>query len=465
MKVLFLQQGDLCIRTYKEAIALAKNSILDISLYCGKINEYFETKNFRFVSDEFIEEMNIHSAKIKLYNIIKEINPDIIHTHNPPDWYVKFIKEKFKEIYLVHDIHDIYTTEGVFYCDIPEALKYADAIITVSEKCKEIFSKMTLADIYIIPSGSISDLTLQPNKYSSYDSRIHAAYVSSFYHFEDIKPIIDKLYQRLKGKVIIHLYCNTDNFVNDIKKEIANKEGIILENKIHDFNQLSNVISRNDLGLLTEYYRQDELLMPNKLFDYGAAKLPILTYENEYQKDMFKDWIKFYDDWNGSVWTPKENIRFMMKDYVNDILNIYNNLIKINENNRYATVLHKEINQSKLFIGKDCCIDKSCVIDITSDIKIGNFVNIEQDVLIYTHEHKFDTKNPLLEHWNKKENTIFRSKKICDDVYVGAKSIILMKCNYIAKGVVILPGSVINESIFEEYSIWSGNPAKKIGKR
>lgn len=117
--------------------------------------------------------------------------------------------------------------------------------------------------------------------------------------------------------------------------------------------------------------------------------------------------------------------------------------------------------------------DNSCVavakaagIDITGDTEIGRWVNISSGAMLWTHAHPMKGRQPLLvmEMDNPQGFTIPMNKKICDDVWIFS-SIILPQCQMIAKGVVVGAGSVVTKSIDEEYSIWAGNPARKVGMR
>lgn len=54
--------------------------------------------------------------------------------------------------------------------------------------------------------------------------------------------------------------------------------------------------------------------------------------------------------------------------------------------------------------------------------------------------------------------------KIEDDVWIGAKVIVLPGCKHIGKGIVIGAGSVVTKDI-PDYAIIGGNPAKIIRYR
>lgn len=119
--------------------------------------------------------------------------------------------------------------------------------------------------------------------------------------------------------------------------------------------------------------------------------------------------------------------------------------------------------KGKLKIGKPFYVHPSVYIDNTGDVEIGNHVSISRNVEIYTHCHHHD-KNLNITEAVQNKGTIPKSLQIEDDVYIGAKAIILAKVKKIGKGAIIGAGAVITKEI-GEYEIWGGNPAVKIGER
>ena len=117
---------------------------------------------------------------------------------------------------------------------------------------------------------------------------------------------------------------------------------------------------------------------------------------------------------------------------------------------------------------EDSCILVSpySSIDITGWVSVGRWVMIGSRVNILTHSHTLSGVTPLLlaEEEFKEDFTKPTDKVICDDVWIH-ESTILPQCNYIANGVIIGIGSVVTKPITEKFSIWAGNPAKKIGHR
>ncbi len=82
------------------------------------------------------------------------------------------------------------------------------------------------------------------------------------------------------------------------------------------------------------------------------------------------------------------------------------------------------------------------------------------DVVILTQNHKFDRLDiPMLDQGFKDEQPV----TICDDVWIGARVIILPGVT-VGKGAIIAAGAVVTKDV-PEYAIVGGNPARVIKMR
>lgn len=112
-----------------------------------------------------------------------------------------------------------------------------------------------------------------------------------------------------------------------------------------------------------------------------------------------------------------------------------------------------------IIIGNDSGIGRNC--RVPSDTIIGNNVMMAEDVLIYNYNHKYDDITiPMNKQGRGKKSNL----TINDDVWVGARVIVLPSVDHIGKGVIIGAGAVITKNI-PDYAIVGGNPAKVLKYR
>ena len=89
-------------------------------------------------------------------------------------------------------------------------------------------------------------------------------------------------------------------------------------------------------------------------------------------------------------------------------------------------------------------------------VKIGNYLMMAEDVLFLGGGHKYDRLDIPMCHQNAEPKTPL---EIEDDVWIGARAMILPGCKHIGKGVIIGAGAVVTKDI-PDYAIVGGNPAK-----
>lgn len=118
--------------------------------------------------------------------------------------------------------------------------------------------------------------------------------------------------------------------------------------------------------------------------------------------------------------------------------------------------IHSKSNEIR--IGKNTIIAHSCQIDCTGSIKIGRNCVISQETLIFTHDHLLEMDIA------SNDGIIPTSLTIGDNVWIGARAIILPSVNYIKDCAVIGAGTTVSKNV-DAFEIVAGNPAIKIGER
>lgn len=112
-------------------------------------------------------------------------------------------------------------------------------------------------------------------------------------------------------------------------------------------------------------------------------------------------------------------------------------------------------------IGNSCFINSGCVLYTGNGIQLGNYVAIAANCTFAPTNHEFHAANILIIQQG------FRPSRggivVEDDVWIGANSVILDGAR-LRKGCVVGAGSLVRGEL-EPYTIYAGNPLRKIGMR
>ncbi len=113
----------------------------------------------------------------------------------------------------------------------------------------------------------------------------------------------------------------------------------------------------------------------------------------------------------------------------------------------------------KLELGDNVSINPMCYIDATGELKIGNDVSIAHAATIMTTSHSFDSYELPI----KDQPVIMKKTEVCDNVWIGAKAVILYG-NTVGSGSVIGACSIVTHDV-KENTVNVGVPAKAIKER
>jgi maltose O-acetyltransferase len=116
--------------------------------------------------------------------------------------------------------------------------------------------------------------------------------------------------------------------------------------------------------------------------------------------------------------------------------------------------------------GKDFSVGKEVALgtnfkSLTRKVTIGNYLMMAEDVLFLGGGHKYDRLDIPMGHQGDEPKTPLH---IDDDVWIGARVMILPGCKHIGTGAIIGAGSVVTKDV-PDYAIVGGNPAKVIKYR
>ena len=213
------------------------------------------------------------SSVADMNNIVTNVDPDIIHVHNTPDWPTISIR-KITDYPIIHDIHDFTSDWGT----LREACRLSDYIVTVNSDMARDLSNVISRDVQVYHTTPPRKVT-QLLKLSEGDGKPHTVFIGSF-HYEQVArnsaEAMSRTFKTLKMPIHIH-----SNFFRSILKEYEN-DYFILEDEI-PFADVPTVLSQYDLGIALPFDTVDSNLsynythmLPSKMFDYWQAGIPTI---------------------------------------------------------------------------------------------------------------------------------------------------------------------------------------------
>jgi acetyltransferase-like isoleucine patch superfamily enzyme len=112
-------------------------------------------------------------------------------------------------------------------------------------------------------------------------------------------------------------------------------------------------------------------------------------------------------------------------------------------------------------IGTPRFIAKSVMFDDFDRIEIGDHLVVSINTCFLTHDYSYTTALRATGETAAADIGILRNITIGNNVFIGMNSIILPGCK-IGHNVIIGAGSVVRGTI-EDFSVYAGNPAQRIG--
>jgi hypothetical protein len=289
MKIVMIS-GHGCIRMLKQAIVLIEKGH-EVHLICNKLPSFREQfKTFHLCSDT---EQMLDCLRL----FVKAGDVDIFHAHNEPSWYVTALKEMTDKPVIL-DVHDSYLARTT--PDEADELR-AKGIWCLREMTEER-TNFQLADALIFPGDHFRQVIVPEYKLSQPALTLPSYVPKRFYQYQTMQWLGGLVYE---GKVNLPAeaqgmaqgfnYCD----YTDLSAK-ANELGIDFHiyagrdkaeflghyDKAHTFvhepltfETLINKISGHDWGLVgnLNHTREWEVAMPNKLFEYMAACVPIVA--------------------------------------------------------------------------------------------------------------------------------------------------------------------------------------------
>ena len=281
--------GHCCIRVQKMAIPLIEKGH-EVHLIGSKIPGFYEQyKSFALCCDieQYLESIKLH---------VDAGNVDVFHCHNEPSWFVTAIKE-LCDVPVILDVHDSFLTrstpdEAVAALDRQE--KHVRVSVEERNNCQ-------LADGLVFPGDDFRALVTtefaldQPClTLPSYVPRRFYQHSAADWHGGMVYEGKVNLPSETKGYNSGFNYCDYTDVATraasmgmdfhlyagrqDDKFREHYKDKAFIHRPL-DYGELVARIGRHDWGLVgnTVKTQQWKVAMPNKLFEYIAAGMPVVS--------------------------------------------------------------------------------------------------------------------------------------------------------------------------------------------
>lgn len=214
---------------------------------------------------------------LKLFNLVRQINPTVLHAHSSSIIWgviIKILNPKIKLIW--HDHYGL--SESLNDSDriiIKFISKYIDGVVAVNQILRDwSIRNMKSKKTVFLPNFPY----LKRIKKSTNKERITILYLANLRPQKDHLTLIDaarhlKLISEVKFQIYLAGIDSNDDYSTEVKAKIHQYE---LESDIHILGPVSNaenLLEQSDLGIISSISEG----LPISLLEYGIAGLPVVV--------------------------------------------------------------------------------------------------------------------------------------------------------------------------------------------
>lgn len=291
------------MRTLKLAYGLKWLLGKEVSLVFGHQGKTLT--EFYGYGDEFFDEFVLLSKdnpEKSIFELVNSYKPDIIHSHNAPDFLTLAALNSVKDTPIIHDTHDALTMRNTPYSlndDEERVSQYAvEEKIANEESHGRIYITKGvqdyLRDQYSVDPGSEiifnnyvpKDCIPQKleTKLSSVDGETHIAYAGTISshiegHHYDLRGIFREIADH---QFHIHIYASRED---EAYERLARESEYIHYHGHLDQRELMKDLTRYDYGWAGFNDAKNkvhlDVCLPNKTFEYISCGLPVLSYPHK----------------------------------------------------------------------------------------------------------------------------------------------------------------------------------------
>jgi len=284
MKVVMVANHS-CVRVHKMGLPLIEGGQHKVHLIAHRhasFSEVYSTFGHWFDLGNLASFIKLHAP-----------NTDVFHCHNEPSFFVTLIKEMC-DVPVILDVHDSFLARVT-----PEEKDENPEVVRISIEERNNFQ---LADALVFPSQPFADLIRNEFKLTQPYIILPSYLPRRLYRYNAVDWMGGLVYE---GKIQMDVtskasfgfrYCDYKDFAqkahdiglkfhlyagrnNEDKEFMKAYNDIAFVHKPYVYDELLKNIGRHDWGLVgnLNYTREWEVAMPNKLFDYIAAGVPIVA--------------------------------------------------------------------------------------------------------------------------------------------------------------------------------------------
>ncbi len=332
----------------------------DVSLVFGYLDRTL-TELYGYGDEFFDEFVKLGNPEKSISELVQRCKPDIIHSHNAPDFLTVSAINAVDNIPVIHDTHDALTMRKMgYYAGDDEARiqeyvdeekianEESDGRLYVTEGVGDYIRKRYTVDESELVFRNYVSVDMMPwdltGKLSDKDGEIHIVYAGTITsqvegHHYDLRGIFREIAEQ---GFHIHIYAAREDEAYSLLAEeedfvhyhghFPRKTLMLDELKKYDFGWagFNDVMNKEHL----------DVCLPNKAIEYIACGLPVLTLPHKTLSMFVEDHkvglvINSFDDMREQLFESneikeiviKKRYEFTIENNINQLIQFYANLI------------------------------------------------------------------------------------------------------------------------------------------
>lgn len=300
MRVLFLQPQP-CIRSLKYAQALKRRLKEKISLVLAYTRSSLRSM-YGYGDELFSSTLRLDSVQLRcaLRGVLTRYKPDLIHSHNAPDFLTIAAIKTANGIPVIHDVHELLSLHNTGYYvgdSGEELLRYkreekianeeSDACVFATESIRryieaeyEIGSKPVLVFPNLMSEAMMPKHF--PMKLSSIDGGIHIVYVGTVTSVKGSHYNLMETFKKIARKGLhLHLYTT---WTDEAYGALGDGDGFLHYHGHVPRLQLLREMAKYDLGWgglnRARNRRHLRVALQNKIAEYIGCGVPVIAFQN-----------------------------------------------------------------------------------------------------------------------------------------------------------------------------------------